>query len=167
MKSWTVILLQFGLLLAATPGFGIGRSGNGSGLVSESLGFESGAPKAFPEIRQLEGNAIRLRYPGVEYLNGAMIQPFIEISPIAKFFPELGSLLRGQIEQHFNNLGWIKASARSSCIDLYQQPNSEVFVALWGKGKGISLIGPDSTNVKAGIEEILSTLQLKAGACGW
>jgi len=167
MKLRLLICCSFLFLVTAGSGFGIGRSGNGSSLVSDSLGFRADAPKAFPEIRLLEGEALRLRFPGVEFLNGAMIQPFIEVSPISKLFPEVREWSRAQVEEHFNSIGWVKAQGEDSCIDIYRQPESQVFIAIWGIGKGISVIGPDSSNVKVGIREILGTLRLSVGACSW
>jgi hypothetical protein len=168
MKLRFLAACLFAVLVASASTFAIGRSGNGSGssLVSESLGFTANAPRTFPDTTPLDGEALRLRFPGVEFLNGVMVQPFIEVSPVAKFFPELHELSRGEVEAHFNLISWDKLREQG-CLDLYHQPGSQVFVAIWGREKGISVIGPVSPNVKVGIEEILSTLELSSGACSW
>lgn len=69
----------------------------------------------------------------------------------------------------FAKLGWTKTTHLNACVDVYSRSSTNVTSVslVWGPGRGIVVLGGVSVEATTAIDEIVKTLNLESGACGW
>lgn len=157
-----------GMVLLLPAALGIGRSGNGT-IVDPKSGVTFGQPERFVKAEELPGGRLRLISYLVEPMMGAVGTPFIEISNFGFSLSGFAGLGRAELKARLLASGWVEKTGFPPCVDAYRQSGSGSLAELiaWGEGKGVVLVGPQSFQVKAALDEIRATLRLEPGACAW
>ena len=154
------------LLLTTVPSWGIGRSGNGR-VVDELTGFAASLPASFLEFEQF-GRALKASERRVSSSGFNFSPAFVEFRDLAGEFPELRGRSRAETASHFAKVGWQKLDSRN-CIDFYasRSDSAATRVAVWGRGKGVVALGPNTQRAEEALSAVSSSLTLKDGACAW
>jgi hypothetical protein len=161
-------LIIFTSLLIAATSLGVSRIGGGK-VSSMSSQFEMTVSESFFDIQQI-GSVVMANGPFGMFSGGQMAQQFLQIREFSDLFSSAANLNRQETEAYFTSRGWQhEALLSNSCIDIYSYKNNSTagFVATWGAGKGLHVVGPLTDLVMFALEDSWKTIALQPGACSW
>ncbi len=88
--------------------------------------------------------------------------------------PDLLEMSRAEVAAFFATrpdgaTTWIEIPQADPCVDTYYgfRQDSITAVALWGEGKGVMTVGPNTPTIQASLRSMLDGIHLDAGACEW
>jgi len=154
-------------LLIAVTSLGVSRIGGGK-ISSASSQFEMTVSEFFFDIQQISSMVVA--NGPFSMFGGQMGQQFLQIREFSDLFSSAANLNRQETEAYFTSRGWQREAQHSnSCIDIYSYKNNSTagFVATWGAGKGLNVVGPLTDLVVFALEDSWKTITLQPGACSW
>lgn len=156
-------------LMTTLSAHAISRSGGGK-LESAELGFIAETPEPYTRPNPLVNDGLRLWSDFV--LSGGIgmsAESFVELRTIESEFPDLAKATRKGTHDMFAAIQWISKTHLDSCVDVYERKSSTVtsVAVTWAPGRGIVVLGGVSRVAVKAIDEVVATLRLTPGACGW
>lgn len=168
IRNSVAILVCF-LWIAETSG--VSRVGTAS-IGSDKSGFSVKVPYPFIEFFQLRDEGVRMKsaLPSNQIdADGNLIPNVMEAADFDKVYNELA--FPGQLEaiSWFGQNQWTDIQTVGECIStaLKENGSSITGVALWGPRHGVVFRGFNTKGVQEAMTKMLSSIQLKEGACQW
>lgn len=163
------VFFCFALGFVAISAHAISRSGGGK-LESVDLGFEAKAPTVYTRPNSMTDAGLRLWSDtlfGFSFEISA--ESFIELRNLQTEFPQLAQSDRVETGTAFSKIAWVRSAHSEACIDVYRRESKTVTatILVWGPGRGVVILGGVSVTAKTAIDEIVQTLRLSPGSCGW
>ena len=172
MKKLWMIFILCGGVLGASWALGVSQVGGGK-VSSVDLGYSANVPATFSQ-------GFLVGPQGVQLQSGFLAQnPFgnrlgslvINLYELPQEWPHLAQLnTRQDFQTALIQLGWSRVTIGSDpCLEIFEKDSSTTIsiVIGWGPQKGLHLVGPLSTVVRQGIQDLVQTLTLNPGACSW